>query len=215
MPKKVVFYEADFLEFERPMLALGFRRIKEREFKTELYLANVEAPSKRTGREEGFTYFALGLRVIVWTTYVVSEGQTRENDEGRVLILESNKPVYFGTYLHRTKFFFERMYLYALAAKEHIDARPACPECKRRLMSIMQRKKNSRQCFWKCTNPIHGKKPPCYSWNLGLSEKTQKFLKPKWDRAASYYAKLRAAGKEPGAQREKRHGWKKKPEKTP
>jgi hypothetical protein len=214
MPKKVVFHENDFLEYQQSMVALGFRRIKEREFKTELYLADVLAPSKRTGREEGFTYFMMGLRVIVWTTYVMNEGQTRENDEGRVLILESNRPVYFGTYLHRTKYFFERMYLYALAAKEHIDARPVCPACDR-LMNIVQRRKNSRQCFWKCMNPAHGKKPPCFSWNLGLSEKTQKFLKPKWERAAAYYVKLRAAGKEPGAQREKRRGWKKRPKKTP
>lgn len=209
MPGKVIFYEEDFLEYQKVMLASNFRPITTYEFRTELRLANVIAPSKRTGREEGFTYFSLGLRVIVWVSYVASEGATRQFDAGRVLILENNKPTYFGTFVHRTKYFFERMYVYSLAAMEHVASRPTCSKCGN-LMSIFQYRKGGRRCFWHCKNPDHKGKGPTVSWKHGLSDKTKKYLLPKWSRAAKYYAKLRAEGKEPGKKRESRRGWKQK-----
>lgn len=211
MPKKVVFTQADFDEFTKAMLKIGFRSIKQREFSVELKLANVEPPSKRVGREEGFTYFALGLRVIVWTTFVTSEGKTRDNDSGKVLILRSGKIVYMGTFKRRTKnFFFENLYIYALAAKEHVDARPVS-DCNN-LMTIYQRRGNSRQCFWVCPVKEHRRKRTCSTkpWTLGLSQKTLPSLIKKWDKAGSYYEKLRSQDKEPGAFMKTRKPWKQK-----
>lgn len=212
MPKKVVFTQADFDQFTAAMLKIGFRLIKQREFKVELANAGVQPNKKETGREEGFTYFMLGLRVIVWTSFVANEGKTRESDPGKVLILENNKIIYMGTFKRRTKnFFFENLYLYALAAKEHVDARPYS-KCKK-LMTIFQRRGNSRQCFWVCPLKSHRHKDGCpiQPWTLGLSEKTLPVLVKKWDKAEVYYNKLRAENKEPGAFLRKRKPWKKKP----
>lgn len=210
MPKKVVFTQTDFDEFTKAMERIGFRLIKQREFKVELALANVEPPTKRTGREEGFTYFALGLRVIIWTSFVVSEGQTRDKDPGKVLILENGKIKYMGTFKRRTKNFFENLFLYALAAREHVDARPTS-KC-RKLMTIFQERNTGRKCFWICPIEEHRVVGGCptVSWSHGLSESTLNHLIKKWDKASTYYDKLRAEGKEPGAFMRTRMSWKKK-----
>ncbi len=211
MPEKVIFTQKDFDEFKKAMLSIGFRLIGKREFKLELELANTEPPTKRIGREEGFTYFMLGLRVVIWTTFVTSEGKTRESDSGKVLILENNKIIYMGTLKRRTKnFFFENMYIYALAAKEHVDARPTS-DCKK-LMTIFQRRNNGRQCFWVCPIKKHRHSGGCKTkpWTLGLSDKTLSVLTKKWDKAGNYYDKLRSEGKEPGMFLKTRNTWQKK-----
>ena len=209
MPEKHTFYEHDYLAFDSLMINETFRRITEREFQVELKQANVEPPTPRSGREEGYTFFILGLRVIIWTSYVMREGMTRDYDAGRVLILEGNKIVYMGTFVHRTKYFFERLFIYSLAAKEHICARPECPDCGR-LMTIFQQRKGARKCFWVCPNPDHNKKGPTIGWSVGLSDRTLPYLRKKWDRAADYYDSLRAQGKEIGTKRANRRGWKEK-----
>ncbi len=210
MPKKVVFTQTDFDDFVIRMRSVGFRLIGQREFKVELAAANVEPPTKRIGREEGFTYFMIGLRVIIWTSFVTSEGQTRDSDPGKVLILENNKIIYMGTFKRRTGFFFESLFLYALAAKEHVDTRPYS-KCKK-LMTIFQKRRGGRQCFWVCSIKEHRHSKGCstVSWNHGLSESTLKVLTKKWDKAAAYYETIRSEGKEPGAFLATRKPWKKK-----
>ena len=190
MPQGYIFNQADFDQFMVIMLMLGFKLMK-----------------PKPGRQEGFEYFKNGLRVIVWTTFVTNEGRTREEGSGKVITLESNRVVYMGTFKNRTKFFFENLFIYALAAKERVDHRPYS-KC-HKLMNIYQGEKkqkkdaeeeksiSKRTCFWVCPVKSHRHKGGCptKSWSLGLSDEVLSVMVKKWDRASKYYDQLRAKGK--------------------
>ncbi len=211
MPKRYDFTEKDFLEFKKKMLEDGFRQIQPYEFYTELRVADVTHHAPKPGREEGFIFFALGLEVRVWTSFVMSQGGVRTPDSGWVVIREAGVAQYYAPQMYRTKDFFIRMRTWARICREHIQARPVGRGCGN-YMSIV-RKKNG-QCFWQCTNPIHrerGEKPPTESWDIGLSAESIAFVKKKRKKRAQYSAKRVKANLKPfGEARKNRKGWQKR-----
>lgn len=191
MPEGYIFDTEDFNRFKKVMLAIGFTLIKHKK-----------------GRQVGFEYFKNGLRIKVWTTFDPDEGRTREKGTAKIIILESNKVSYMGTPKHRTKYFFENLFIYALAAKYHVDNRPYS-KC-HKLMNIYQgetwrekedaenKSTSKRQTFWVCPIKSHRHEGGCpaKSWSIGLPNGILSVMVKKWNRAEKYYDKLRAEGKE-------------------
>ncbi len=204
MPEGYIFNQDDFDRFTKVMLAIGFTPIK-----------------YKKGMQEGFEYFNNGLRIKVWTTFDRDQGRTREKGTGKVITFESNRFVYMGTCKKRTKFFFENLFIYALAAKQRVDNRPTS-KCGK-LMNIYQgevkqkegsEEKNTskRRCFWICPIKTHRHKDGCPAkpWSLGLSNEVLSIMVKKWDKAEAYYNKLRAEDKEVNVFLKIRRSWQEK-----
>jgi len=211
MPKAYNFTEKDFLWFKKKMLELGFRLIEPYEFYTELRVADVQEPTPRYGREEGFIFSALGMEVRIWTSFVIKLGGVRYPDSGWGVIREFGVAKYFAPQMYRTKNFFKRMLGWAKICKEHILARPVCVSCNK-YMSIVHGK--NYQYFWKCEEFIHRKKKeksPCANWDIGLSEESLKIVKKKRETRRKYNLKRKRQGKPPfGTARKNRRPWKKR-----
>lgn len=211
MPKAYDFTENDFLNFKKKILAEGFRQIEPYEFYTELRIADVEKHTPTLGREEGFIFYALGLEVRVWTSFVIAKGGVRKPDSGWVVIREHGEAKYFAPQMYRTKNFFKRLFRWAVICSEHIKARPICQE-HTRYMSIAHGKQY--QYYWKCGGGKHQENGGTFlfvRWDIGLSEESLKFVKKKRETRRKYNLKRKREGKKPfGEKRKNRKVWRKR-----
>jgi hypothetical protein len=210
MPKAYEFTPEEYFEYEKKMREEErYRNIKPYEFYTELGVADVEAPTPRTGREEGFTFSCLGLESRSWSSWVKAQGGMRHPDSGWNVIREHGVAKYYGPRLNRTKNYLKNMQIWARICRERIEARPACPKCRSCYMSIVFR--GNHQYYWKCLNPIHqelGEKAPCKSWDTGLSEESLKVVKKKREARRKYNLKRIRENKKPfGEARKNRKKW--------
>ena len=142
MPKKVEFTESEFSEFSWKIQEAGFTEIERKNL-------HLFAPRKIQGQETGFTFSANGLTVIVWTTFVESEGKPRDEDSGWVLILEYGKRQYTAHPLMRTAGFLEKLLRYALIAQKKVKSRPICKICNS-FMRIVEGK-GRKSVYWRCS----------------------------------------------------------------
>lgn len=148
MPRKVLPALKDFLWFKRELTTRGFRPMYEVEFRRQFQRLGLKAPRPRQGREEGFTFFANNLSVVVWTTWLARQNKARESDAGWVLIAEGDRVLYFSHPIHRTRNFFLNLFRQAWLAQWRALHRPLCPECKK-WMSIA-RGKGLKARYWVC-----------------------------------------------------------------
>ncbi|HTH92914.1 MAG TPA: hypothetical protein VL576_00315 [Candidatus Paceibacterota bacterium] len=214
MPRAYQFTEKHFFAFAAKVIAQGFRRIEPYEFSAELRVANVEPPTPRIGREEGFVFCTMGLEVRVWTSFIIKEGGIRIPDSGWVVIREHGVAKYFAPQMYRTKNFFKRMLDWAIICKEHIQARPVCPSGKA-FMSIIRKihyRTKSVRYYWGCEEGGHDHpKPPTAPWDIGLSPRSLKIVELKRKRRRKYNEKRKLDNKPVfGTARKIRKGWKKK-----
>lgn len=206
MPTTKVLPDAEtFASFGRALLRRGFRKISPVEFKKDFQRLELKAPSPREGREQGFSFSANGLEVVIWTTFLAKEGRARDRDAGWVLIKDGDKPRYFHI-LRRTKNFLHNLLWHACIAKWRVEHRPLCSVCKNRMRITYGKGIKSR--FWKCTRPASHTKTVSLPWDYELPLSALNFLRPLRKRRARYYAKLREQGKKPGAAIRRRIGWK-------
>ncbi len=173
------------------------------EFRRDFERLDLRAPSPREGREVGLQFFANGLQVVVWTTFLIGQDYARDQDAGWVLIKDGDRARYFKIF-HRTKNFLHRLGCYAVIAKERAVLRPLCPKCRRRMNIVYGKGMKSR--FWGCTSRSHAE-PAWLSWDHGLPEAMLKFLKKDRRNSARRRAQSRAEGKSPGAAIHRRIGW--------
>lgn len=201
-----------FGPFSDKMKLLSYKPVSKRDAKK--ILDQLEAISPYEGKEpsrmeEGFTYFENGLRVYIWTSYVASADTTRVGwDFGKVIIVESGDVVYYGPEIRRTKYFFERLHVWAVILKARVHCRPHCSTCNR-LMSIFHSK--NAQYYWYCENKEHEQIRE--KWDRGLdkilTEPYLKFLKDKRNRTKKYNKMREKMGKpKHGTARKKRRKWK-------
>jgi len=187
MPRKVLPSEDDFTKFREDMERHGFRIITKPEFVSSFHRLGLSNPRIRTGRETGFTFFANGLRAMVWTTFLNAEGVAREQDAGWVLISEGDEVKYFSHPLMRTAGFLNKLLKYAIIAKRRIQHRPLCPACNGFMKIVRGRGLKSR--YWKC--PKHRR---FEDFDNGLTEKMKNFLKSERKARRHYRENLRKQG---------------------
>ena len=205
VPKQVLPDTFSFQAFERSLLRRGFRKITRTEFVKDFGRLDLRAPSPRPGREAGFIFVANGLTVVVWTTFVESEGRARDVDAGWVLIKEKDNPIYFSRPMHRTKNFLYRLLEQACIARQRVLHRPLCSLCKAFMNITMGRVFKSR--YWSCHKPAHSEFVTL-PWDHGLPTEVFQAVKKVRKTRASYQKKLKASGKNSGAAMLKRKGWK-------
>ena len=80
MPKKVLPNPVDYAWFLTQLTNRGFRPVSVAEFRNDFKRLKLKAPRPRPGREDGFLFFANGLTVRVWTTWLESENKMRDVD---------------------------------------------------------------------------------------------------------------------------------------
>jgi len=105
-------------------------------------------PRPRDGAELGFVFQKDDLAVVVWTTWLLSRGDAREDDCGWVLIEQGNEGIYFIP-VHRTKHFVERLLMEAKIARCRVRNRPICLRCGERMSISRGNGLGSR--YWRCT----------------------------------------------------------------
>lgn len=195
MPEKVLPAEHEFAVFDRELLRRGFRRVSRSEFRKDFRRLSLIAPRPRRGREAGFRYDANNLTVVVWTTWLQTEGVAREEDAGWILIKEHDRVRYFSYPLHRTARFLERLLVEAKIARCRVKNRPLCPECKG-FMGI-SRTDVPRARFWACRCiKFHASGAPHYrDFDFALPPEAKAYLARKRKRAARYRKKRRETGK--------------------
>lgn len=204
MPKKVLPDIEAFRKFCSTMELLKFRKLATSEWRSDRTRLGLEAPSPRRGREIGFCYIANGLEARVWTTVLAGEGCAREQDAGWVLVKEGDTVKYFSHPLHRTKNFLDTLLWFARIARWRVRNRPLCPMCKARMDIV--RGKGIKSRYWKCSRQTH--KPVSLSWDYGLPEEAQKFLRAYRKRRKQGRQKRKVAGKKIDTAVLRRKGWK-------
>ncbi len=214
MAKAVVQTTETFNSFAEKMIAKGYGFANKKEINSLLQQLEAVSPyegKESTGMEEGFTFFVNGLRVYIWSSFEKKLGTTRIGwDSGKVIITESNRVIYYGPEIRRTKLFFERLLMWADVLKERVLNRPTCSHCKR-LMRI--RYTENHQYYWYCEGFYLDREHPWVShkWDVNLSESVMKFLKQKRERTRKYNL-MRVKNNKPkhGTAREKKRSWKKR-----
>lgn len=154
----------------------------------------LKAPSPRPGREAGFTFYANGLTVVVWTTFVESEGEAREKDAGWVLIKENDNALYYSHPVYRTKNFLYRLLERAAIAKQRVLLRPLCPACS--AFMRITRGKGLKSRYWSCRSPAHPHTTRL-SWDDGLPPEVLERVKAIRKKRDPYPKKREAEGKPP------------------
>ena len=205
MPKQNLPDQMSFEAFRRSLLSRGFRQISRPEFASDFKRLGLVAPSPREGREAGFFFYAHGLKVIVWTTFLEAEGRARKNDSGWVLITQGDKAKYFARKLHRTGNFFYRLLLAACIARQRVLNRPQCPLCNAYANITMGKALKSR--YWSCRSPAH-QEYVSLPWDYGLPEEVAKVVNRQRQERRADVKRRRARGETTGTAFKKRIGWK-------
>ena len=207
MPEKVLPTLEDFLEFQKKMTGLGFKKIGKKQFTNDFYRLELSAPRHRPGREAGFEYFANNLRVKVWTTFVEDWQEAKPVDYGWVLITKGDDAQYFAHPKLRTTNFFANLFLTAKACMERIEHRPCCEDKRcRRMLTITPSRGGGR--YWRCDNvELHGRALPKADWDTGLSNESLIYVKEQRKLKARYRKKRIAEGKSVGMAKIIRKKW--------
>lgn len=207
MPKKVLPGVADFAWLEEQLKNLGFRQISRIEFRNDFARLGLKAPRPRLGREAGFMFYASGLTVRVWTTWLRSEGRAREVDAGWVLICRGDAALYFAHPLHRTKDFLLNLFRHAWVAQWRVMHRPLCAECRQFMDIVAGRGMKSR--YWRCDQVrFHATgKPTRLGWDAGLPPKAKRYVRALRKRRAAYRQRREAEGKPTGVALMTRRQW--------
>lgn len=176
MPSQVLPTLENFTNFERELRKLGFRAISVFEFRKQFDRLGLKAPRPRMGREIGFTFFANGLTVVVWTTWLWRERMARKEDAGWILIAKGDSVLYFSHPLHRTKNFLKNLYRHAWIARWRVMHRPLCPECNAYMNIARGRAMKSR--YWLCRNVSRhlGRVIVRLDWDFGIPPRAKKLL---------------------------------------
>ena len=206
MPTKVLPDATAFRAFTAYMKRLGFRAIRRTEFRGDIERLGLQAPRPREGRETGFSYWANGLAVVAWTTFLEADGRARDEDAGWVLIKEGDAPRYFSHPLRRTRGFLRRLFKYARACRNRVLNRPLCPICKNHMR--IEYGKAIGQRFWACFKRKFHKEPKFVSWDYGLTKQDKDFFKGERRSRRRYYEQRREEGKPLHVARLMRAQWK-------
>ena len=209
MPQQVLPDEDDFAFLKKELEKLGFREITGVEFYNQFKRLKLKAPRRRLGKEVGFMFYANGLTVFVWTTWLRKEKRARKEDAAWVLITEGGEAPYFSHPIHRTKNFIRNLLCQAWIARWRILHRPLCPECSQ-FMQIV-RGKGVKSRYWSCLNigEHESKRPVRLSWDHGLPPKAKKYVDDLRKKRAAFRAKQRKAGKPAPQKIFERKPWKK------
>lgn len=187
MPKRILPTEADFESLRSQLLEWGFREILSVEFSSDFKRLDLKAPRPREGRETGFLFFANGLTVRIWTTWLANEGRARQEDAAWVLIAEGDKVPYFGQPIHRTKFFVRNLLRRAWIARHKVLNRPLCPVCNQWMQIARGRAIKSR--YWRCSK---GHKN--LSWDHNIPPRAKRHLERSRRGRARHREKRREQG---------------------
>lgn len=197
MPKKILpDMEAFQFHIKHKLESWGFRSINKIEIEKDFKRLGLFSRNPKEGREEGFIFTSKnGLKVIVWTTFILQDEKARDEDLGWVLITNGDKVLYFAHPFRRTKNFAANLTRYAWIARWRVLNRPLCPDCNR-LMDIA-RGKGIRARYWICTNRTKHKsaKATKISWDYGMPPKALSFLKAERAARRKYIVRRRKDGK--------------------
>ena len=176
MPKKVLPKSSDFAYISHELEKLDFKQISVNEFCETFKRLNLKAPRPRQGRETGFVFTRHGLRVVVWTTWIKSQGKARDTDAAWIVIAKGDKALYFSHPIHRTKNFCVNLLKQTWIARHRVLHRPHCSECGR-FMEIASGK-GVKSRYWCCFNKSgHKSNNLVYlEWDYNLPEKAQKYV---------------------------------------
>lgn len=207
MPQQVLPDATGFAWFSRELTFRGFRPVSEIEFKSDFKRLKLKAPRSRVGREAGFAFFANGLTVRVWTTWLEREGKARDIDAGWVLICDGDKPLYFSYPIHRTKNFLVNLLRQAWLARWRVMHRPLCSKCRQFMNIAMGRGIKSR--YWRCNRlkEHEDRKPFVLDWDYGLPPKAKRYAKTLRKKRAKYRAKRKQESKPIFTAIQKRRPW--------
>ena len=206
MPQKVLPNASDIADFQERIAAVGYRQITQPEFANFFQALGLRAPRIRKGREIGFTFSANGLTAIVWTTFLDTEDQAREEDAGWVLILERGKIKYSSHPMMRTSGFLEKLFMQAKIARERVAKRPLCPSCYG-YMDI-ERGNGMKSRYWICRSAEHKEYTEQFPWDFGLCQESLRFVKLERRIRGRYYRKLKKEGRKIGQAMLSRRLWK-------
>jgi hypothetical protein len=194
MPIKVLPDKEAFGHFCLYMEKEGFRKLSGAEFLIPFRNLDLHAPRPREGRETGFVFTDKGLKVHIWTTFLESEGEAREEDSGWVLITENGRRDYCSHPLMRTEGFLRKLFRTAQIAKERVEKRPHCPTCNAFMHIAKGRAIKSR--YWKCTGTSpHYHRMRTLPWDYGLCDESIIFLQAQRRERRRYQTALKKAGK--------------------
>lgn len=207
MPKKVLPDPVDYAWFLTQLMNRGFRPVSVTEFRKDFKRLKLKAPRPRPGREDGFLFFADGLTVRVWTTWLESESKVRDVDAGWVLICEGDKPLYFSRPIHRTKNFLVNLLRQAWLARWRVTHRPLCLKCHKFMDIVMGRGMKSR--YWRCDRRKEHKdgKPYSLDWDYGMPSKAKRYVSTLRGNRAKRRSKLKKEGKPVFTAIKKRKPW--------
>ena len=205
MPAQVLFDARAFGAFALAMRKRGFREFSRHESRRDHRRLDLHAPSPRVGSEVGFTYTANGLTVVVWTSYIRSEGRARDQDSGWVLIKEGDHRKYVARPMMRTKNFLKKLIAWAAVAKLRVEKRPLCPICQAHMGIV--RGKGFKSRYWRCDRRDLHPKPTWASWDQELPLEALRFVRSERRTRARYEKRLKEEGKQFGAALQNRLGW--------
>lgn len=215
MPKQVLPSELDFAYFADELEALGFREMTDEEFYESFKKKRLKAPRKRypkkqNHRQVGFVFYAYGLRVCVWTTWLKKQDKPKKSSEAWVIIEDKNKALYFSHPIHRTKNFVINLLRQAQIARTRIINRPLCPKCNDWTWMKIVQGRSVKSRYWRCSRKAYHKnnKPEYLDWDCGISDADKAYLKPIRKKRAKYRKKRKKQGKPNNVAMKKRKTWK-------
>jgi len=162
---------------------------------------------KREGPTRGYEYHFRGLRVRVWTTWLIRENRVSDTGSGWVLILDGDRIVYSSHPLHRTKNFLNRLLMRAKIARARVRNRPICPihKC---WMVMCHRRGVMKSLYWGCPRIHPSGKMVWASIDDGLPKEAMRFLRPSRKKSEKYRRVVRRQGKDPFTALKRRRAWK-------
>lgn len=194
MPKLVLPTEFDFACLADELEALGFHKMTDKEFRKTMQHIS-QAPRKQEGRQVGFVFYAKGLRVCVWTTWLKYQNRPKKSAEAWVIIEDENRALYFSHPMHRTKNFVRTLLKQAWIARWRGLNRPRCKECGE-FMKIAPGK-GIKSRYWRCYKKKKhaSNRFVALDWDYGLPPKAKKYVEGLRKRRAKYRKKRKQQGK--------------------
>jgi hypothetical protein len=200
MPRQVLPTEFGFLWLKYELERRGFRTLTELERTAFHRMMNSKQSRPIEGREEGFVFYARGLAVWVWTTWLADKRRARDIDAGWIVITkaEGGKGLYFSYPLHRTENFLLNLFRQAWIARFRIMKRPHCQACNE-YMEIVPGP-DLKERYWRCdlSDRHGGGGYRARRWDIvGLPAKAQTYVDGLRKRRRAENAKVIKAGRQP------------------
>ena len=208
MPKQILPNKADFARLNKSLSRFSFQQILDKEFVEQYKTLRLVAPRPREGgREVGFIFKANGLKVTVWTTWLLRAQRARETDAAWVIISDEEKVFYFSHPIHRTKNFIDNLLKQAWIAMYRVKNRPRCRKCGK-FMQITHGQ-GAKSCYWSCLNrhKHDDNKKVHLNWDYNLPIKAKQYLKRLRKKRAVYRKQRRASGLSIDVARKRRISW--------